>query len=312
MEEKLKDLISTFAQKALGKKADEVLPLLTEEKIGEAIDTLLVWDSQRVEGFKKREADAFERAYKKANAEIMSGFETKFKEKFQFESSKTGLELIEDYIKSIEGSKQITDEQVKSHPAYVALEKSIKNVEKRINDEWQQKYNNLIAEQKRKEVLSHVMKEASTLLEELNPVLPDEPKLRNNQLSWFNKELESMNYEVRENPGGQPTIFILDKDNNRLENQHGSPKDFKEFVSEIAGKYWMFNKTQKRSAHLPEQKGSEKVEKTWQSKIQLRKPANRQEAEKMLQEIQNNAELSKSEKIEAQVALADLMNGTIN
>lgn len=311
MEDKLKNLISDLLSKTLGRKADEIMPLLTEENIGEALNTILSWDGVRVDGFKKKEAAAFEMGYKKATVEQLSKFEQNFKEKFQFDSTKTGLDLIEDYIKSKAGDKVITDEQVKSHPVYTNLEKSIKTIEKRLNEDWEKKYNGLISEQKRKEVLSTVMKEARAHLEGLNPVLPEDSNLKSNQLSWFDKELQDMQYELRENADKTASIFILDKDGKRLENQHGHPKDFKEFVSDIASKYWQFSKTQKRSAHNPTtpagQSGGE--QKQWQSKIQLRKPTNNAEAQKILDEINAHPELSRSDKNEAQIALAELMNG---
>ena len=312
MEEKIKNLLSEFLSKTLGKKADEITPLLTEEKIGDALNTILSWDEVRVNAFKKKEADAFEKGYKKANGEVKTNFENKYKEKFPFDSNKTGIELIEEYVASQASSKEITEEQVKSHPAYTNLEKSIKLNEKRLTEEWEAKYNGLISEQKRKEVLSIVMKEARAHLEGLNPVLPDDKSIRENQLKWFDKELNDMQYEIRENADKTTSIFILDKDGKRLENQHGHPKDFKEFISDIASRYWPFSKTQKRTAAAPE--GSQGASgggepKTWQSKIQLRKPVNDADAQKVLDEINKHPELTKSEKLDAQIALADMMNG---
>jgi hypothetical protein len=309
MEEKLKSLLTEMLVKTLGKKKEEIQPLLTEEKISEALPTILSWDAERVDVFKKKEADGFERGYKKANGEVLSKFEKEFKEKFHVDSTKTGIDLIEEYITSIQGSKTITDEQVKAHPTYIALEKAAKAAEKRINDEWEQKLSAIQAEQHRKEVFSYVQKEAMGLLESLNPVLPDEADKKQNQLSWFNRELQELQYEIRDGENGGKTIFILDKDGKRLENKQGYPKDFKEHITEIASKYWTFSKTKPRSAEQPKGEPAKPGAKTWESKIQLRKPTSNEELQKLINEINSNTELSRSEKLEAQMAAADLMNG---
>lgn len=309
MEDKIKNLLSEYLSKTLGKKKEEIEPLLTEEKISEALPALLSWDAARVDVFKKKETEGFERGYKKANGEVLSKFEKELKEKYELDSSKTGIELIDELVSAQKGSTKITDEAVKSHQLYLDLESRAKKQEKAIEAEWKAKIEALQGEYKRKEVNSYVLKEALAHLDTLSPVLPEEDAKKANQLKWFEAEVLGLNWEIKENQDGTKMLIPLDKEGKRIENEQGYPRDAKDIFTASAEKFWSFSKTQKRSSGAPPAGGGAGAagKKTWEGKIQLNKPSNQQELAKALDSIRNHPELTVMEKTEAQIALADMM-----
>lgn len=308
----IKKLFQSFAKKTLGLKDDDFAALFEadDKPKSDALDVLMNKDAERVGTFKEKETASFNNGFNKAKAEVLGEFETSFKDEFKFQSDKKGLELVKDFVATQVDAKNITDDQVIGHPKYKLLEKAMTDAVKAKDVEWQQKWDGQQGELKMKETLAHVRKEANAVREELNLLLPEDEKLRQNQLSWFDKEVEAGRYETAKDG----KIFMLDESGKKLEDGHGYPVEFKDHIKGIATKYWPLANGQKRKTEDPNAKtktNSQQQPPTWKDKVTLRKASNENELMKIVGELNDNKELNPNELSEARLHAVALYKGEV-
>ena len=244
-----KELLFGVLTKTYSLSEQELSDLLYEKSDGSdeltlkqgALDILLDKDVQRV---KKLQADAKpsleqkekEAQYSRGKKEALEQFEKETREKYGLQESKSeGFDLIAEVVKKETKTKPgITDEDVKKHPVYLDLEKT--TVPKSKYEELENTHNEFIKNQEKSEILSKVHETVLEQLESLKPIHSQTAEVRLNRQKDFLAKFSQWDYQVQEDGNH----LIIDKDGNRLEDGHGNPISFKDFVKKNASLYYDF------------------------------------------------------------------------
>lgn len=212
----------------------------TTESILKSLEDM---DVQRVSSLKKQNADnkdSFNQGYAKATKEQREKFEEEIKEALEVDSTNTGLELINDIIaaKGTSGDgkgTQLTDEDVKKHTAYQAMERTFKKQLKDAADAHTAKVQELETNFAANETFYGVRDTATTLLNGLNPIISKNAKVASTIQSQFLNELKGYGYEKQTDGSFLPT-----KDGKVITDNHGHTVTFDELVKQVAENYFEF------------------------------------------------------------------------
>lgn len=175
-------------------------------------------------------------------------FEKLLKETFGIDSDKEGSELISDISEQLskkakgKDSKDLTDDDVKKHAAFVRMEGEYKKKIADLQKEHTDKLNSLQAESKRKDIFARVSQKALEQFEAMNPVLSDEPKRAAAQRQLLLEKLEGYDFEEVEDK------FIISKDGKVAENSFGHKLEFEDLVKSTAEQYFDFKVATDRSS----------------------------------------------------------------
>lgn len=239
------DIIKNLAVKVLGMTDEEVQSLYKKTDDGQevlvenALDLLVNRDKQRLERIvnthKEELTNIHDKGYKKAQKEVLSAFEQQVKEKYGYQTDKMGLELIDDLITLNKGKG---NEDIKTHPDYLKLERMLQNeyVPKSKLEEIEAQFGEFKTGIEKQKVRNVIVNDALSILDSLNPVLPQDAKKASNLKQLFLKEIENgFDFQLQE--GGNHLIL---KDGKRLETSNMNPVAFGDFVKEKASELFDF------------------------------------------------------------------------
>ena len=236
------ELLKFVITKLFNKTDDEVTALLMEgDKIKDgAGDALLALDQARItrikEGEKAQGQTMFDNGYKKAQKEVLTGFEKTFKEKTGFESDLTGVDLV---LAWGDTQKKVKIDDVKLHPEYLSLEKRLKAAQ----DEWEGKVQKLQQEYEAQRKRGAIKERAWKVLNagEQKPVIPKNPVVAANIEKVFMSQFDGFDYQTAAD--GSDVVI---KDGKRVEDAHGNLITFENFVRGIGEQYYEFTKQDDR------------------------------------------------------------------
>ena len=213
---------------------------LSEQQQTEILNKILEIDAQRVENIKKSvdKKDAFQDGFKKAKSEVLTDFEKGLKEKFGIESDKTGLELVEEVVsKKSEGGQggDITEDAIKRSKVFQDMESNLKKQITTVKTEYETKINEIQDGYKAEQTFSNVSQKALQIFNGLNPILPQNKTVADNQVKFFVNTLKDFKFDVQDE-----RIVVMDKDGNVLEDGHGNSRSFEDIVKETASGLFEF------------------------------------------------------------------------
>ena len=213
---------------------------LSEEQQTEILNKILEIDAQRVENIKKSvdKKDAFQDGFKKAKSEVLTDFEKGLKEKFGIESDKTGLELVEEVVsKKSEGgqSGDLTEDAIKRSKVFQDMESNLKKQITTVKNEYETKINEIQDGYKAEQTFSNVSQKALQIFNGLNPILPQNKTVADNQVKIFVNSLKDFKFDVQDE-----RIVVMDKDGKVLEDGHGNSRSFEDIVKETASGLFEF------------------------------------------------------------------------
>ena len=232
------EILKYSLTKMFGKTDDEIVGLLYEgdalrEDAGEVI---LQLNEEKIAKLKKDRDLNFDKGYQKAQKEVLTTAEKKFKELTGFNHEAEDFEtLVNSYIEA-EGKKKSkatpTDDDIKKHPLFIQLEagRVPKEDYEKVVTEFTDFKNNV----QRNQVLSQIKSKAWDVIAAKNPILPQNQAIANTLRNTFLNELGSYDYE------DQDGKFIVTKDGKRHEGKQGNLVPFESFVQEIAGNFFEF------------------------------------------------------------------------
>jgi len=246
----LNDLLFGVLTKTLNKSEEEISALLytkaedSDELIlkDDALELVLDADVSRVDKIKKSvkpDPEALKSQYSRGLKEAMENYEKELRETYSSASDAQGLDLVKAIINSETKNKsKLTDDDVKKHPLYLDLEKN--RVTKEKYDSLESEFNDYKSNQARNARLSDIKKDVMTIFDTLNAVQSDNPTVARNRINDFLSKFEQANldYEIQEDGN-----HVITKDGSRLEDDHGNPLKFKEFVVQNAQLYYDFAKS---------------------------------------------------------------------
>lgn len=213
---------------------------LSEQQQTEILNKILEIDAQRVENIKKSvdKKDAFQDGFKKAKSEVLRDFEKGLKEKFGIESDKTGLELIEEVVsKKSEGGQggDLTEDAIKRSKVFQDMESNLKKQITTVKTEYETKINEIQDGYKAEQTFSNVSQKALQIFNGLNPILPQNKTVADNQVKFFVNTLKDFKFDVQDE-----RIVVMDKDGKVLEDGHGNSRSFEDIVKETASGLFEF------------------------------------------------------------------------
>lgn len=239
----LSKILTGLLSKAYKLEDGKIAELLKEDaNENDVITSILEIDTQRVDKLKTAgDGGKFQEGYAKAKKEVLTDFEKSLKEQYDLkDSDKMGQDLIAEILTTKapgEGKTggEITDDDVKKHAAYQAMEKNFK---KQLADA-QEKATEKIAEVeknfKRNETFYTVKENANVILESLKPILAKNPTVANTIKNQFFNELKGFDFERQEDG-----TFLVMKGGKVVEDKHGHSVGFDEIIKSIAGNYFEF------------------------------------------------------------------------
>ena len=212
---------------------------LSEQQQTEILNKILEIDAQRVENIKKSvdKKDAFQDGFKKAKSEVLTDFEKGLKEKFGVESDKTGLELVEELVskKSEGGQGDLTEDAIKRSKVFQDMESNLKKQITTVKTEYETKINEIQDGYKAEQTFSNVSQKALQIFNGLNPILPQNKTVADNQVKFFVNTLKDFKFDVQDE-----RIVVMDKDGKVIEDGHGNSRSFEDIVKETASGLFEF------------------------------------------------------------------------
>ena len=213
---------------------------LSEDQQKEILQKLLDEDAKRVEAIKKSvdTKPAFQDGFKKAKSEVLTEFEKGLKEKFGVESDKTGLELVEELVsKKSEGGQggDLTEDAIKRSKVFQDMESNLKKQITTVKTEYETKINEIQDGYKAEQTFSNVSQKALQIFNGLNPILPQNKTVADNQVKFFVNSLKDFKFDVQDE-----RIVVMDKDGKVLEDGHGNSRSFEDIVKETASGLFEF------------------------------------------------------------------------
>ena len=213
---------------------------LSEDQQKEILQKLLDEDAKRVEAIKKSvdTKPAFQDGFKKAKSEVLTDFEKELKEKFGLESDKMGLELVEELVsKKSEGGQggDLTEDAIKRSKVFQDMESNLKKQITTVKTEYETKINEIQDGYKAEQTFSNVSQKALQIFNGLNPILPQNKTVADNQVKIFVNTLKDFKFDVQDE-----RIVVMDKDGKVLEDGHGNSRSFEDIVKETASGLFEF------------------------------------------------------------------------
>ena len=213
---------------------------LSEDQQKEILQKLLDEDAKRVEAIKKSvdTKPAFQDGFKKAKSEVLTDFEKELKEKFGLESDKMGLELVEELVsKKSEGGQggDLTEDAIKRSKVFQDMESNLKKQITTVKTEYETKINEIQDGYKAEQTFSNVSQKALQIFNGLNPILPQNKTVADNQVKFFVNSLKDFKFDVQDE-----RIVVMDKDGKVLEDGHGNSRSFEDIVKETASGLFEF------------------------------------------------------------------------
>lgn len=207
----------------------------TELSESEIIANILKFDVDRVKTIKEETGkEKFQEGIKKAKKEILTDLETEMKDKFKIESSKTGLELIDEIVeKTSKPNDQVTDDAIRRSKLFLDVEANLKNKIKELETAHVEEIQTIKSSYEGEKVFSSVNKNAMKILNELNPILPTNKAIADNQIQAFLEKFKDFNFELQDD-----RIVVMDKEKKVLQDEHGNTRTFDEIVKERASGFW--------------------------------------------------------------------------
>lgn len=240
-----KKLLRALLAKAYKTQDTEIDRILSDDTDDTAAETeVLKLDSTRVAELKKPvKGSTFQDGYAKGKKETLENLEKEIAETFDVdleqveEENRTGLKLVEHVVatKAKPGSGgNLTEDQIKANPVYQKAEQSWKKAVKDKETEWKTKYEQLESGHKKESVFTTVSNKVLSLLDEMNPVLPSDPKVAATWKRNFVNSFKELDYDI------QGDAIVAMKDGKVVDDGHGSTKDFETIVKERAPEYFEF------------------------------------------------------------------------
>jgi len=235
----IKDLLYGVLTKTLNMTDEEVSALLytdaedSEELVlkDDALKLVLDADVSRVDKIRKAvkpDPERLKNEYKRGAKETMEGFENDVRDYFKADIDAKGLDLIKAiHNEATKSKKSLTDDDVKKHPLYLELEKN--RIPKEEYETLKTEFDDFKSNQAKNERLSIIKKDVMSHFNTLNAIQSKNPQVATTRLNDFLSKFENYDYEVAEDGN-----HLIMKNGSRLEDEHGNPVKFKDFVGSTA------------------------------------------------------------------------------
>ena len=237
------ELLTEFLGKTINLPAESIQEKLykkqedgtfSNEFADNALETLLELDRERVSKLKSIDPSDITKFKNMGKAEALTNFEKQIKEQYKVEEDVKGVDLIQSIVRKTSSTK-MTDDQVKLHPLFIALENQKNNEINTFKSTYEDEINKLKNEFSSKEINSKVNDIAIGVLDTMKPILSSDPAKANNVKKLFLSQISS-EYQFQNVDGN----IIPVKDGKRAEDEHGNALTLDKLVQRKAMDFFEF------------------------------------------------------------------------
>lgn len=237
------ELLTEFLGKTINLPAESIQEKLykkqedgtfSNEFADNALETLLELDRERVSKLKSIDNADITKFKNMGKAEALTNFEKQIKELYKVEEDVKGVDLIQSIVRKTSSTK-MTDDQVKLHPLFIALENQKNNEINTFKSTYEDEINKLKNEFTSKEINSKVNDIAIGVLDTMKPILSSDPAKANNVKKLFLSQISS-EYQFQNVDGN----IIPVKDGKRAEDEHGNALTLDKLVQRKAMDFFEF------------------------------------------------------------------------
>lgn len=237
------ELLTEFLGKTINLPAESIQEKLykkqedgtfSNEFADNALETLLELDRERVSKLKLIDNADITKFKNMGKAEALTNFEKQIKELYKVEEDVKGVDLIQSIVRKTSSTK-MTDDQVKLHPLFIALENQKNNEINTFKSTYEDEINKLKNEFSSKEINSKVNDIAIGVLDTMKPILSSDPAKANNVKKLFLSQISS-EYQFQNVDGN----IIPVKDGKRAEDEHGNALTLDKLVQRKAMDFFEF------------------------------------------------------------------------
>jgi hypothetical protein len=211
-------------------------------------------DKERVTSLKAEGSTKWDDAIKKATKEVWGKVEKELKTTFDIESDLQGEELLSHVAETLPekykgiGKKpaELTEDEIKKHPAYIKAEKEFKKQLSDKEKELTDKLNAKETEYSQQQIFAKAKETALTKFKKLGEaILPgDAEKAEKMIQKLLIDELAGYTYQIDD----KGNFIILNKDGKRAEDAHGHALEFDKLVETISKSNFEFKASKERQA----------------------------------------------------------------
>lgn len=231
--------LNEFLSKTLKIGTEDLATLYNEAGDLTGLQIAFDADALRIKKQSEDRTSQYNRGLKEASLKL----EKELKSKYEVESELQGVDLIDSIVLTkVEETKGATKDITK-HPEMLKARAEWEKEQRKRDEEWGTKLKAKDEEFAQTILIDKVKTKGSVLLDELRPILPDEPYKAAQWKQVFLNDLTS--YKFQEHDGD---FIVKDKEGNALKDAHGYDRKFKEFTKEIADKYFSYQKAEDRSS----------------------------------------------------------------
>jgi hypothetical protein len=188
---------------------------------------------------------AKDEAHGRGTREAMAKIEKQIKEKYGVESTKVGIELIDEVlqeqVKAVgKGDPaKMTEEQLLKLPAFAALNDKLVKATNELASVTTKatELEQFKTQAEQREFQNTIVTEALSKFKALNPALPDDVEKAEKQTRLFQKAILDGKYKVEE-VDGKKVIFPVDNDGNYITNSHKARITFDDHVKGVTEEYF--------------------------------------------------------------------------
>ena len=249
----MKTIITGLLSKAYNQDNGKIAELLKDLKDGEQLSQeqeesllrqILDLDANRIknirENVEKEIGTAkFQEGFKKDKKELFEKFEKELKEKFGIESDKTGQDLV-DFIVSEKSEKggqggEVTEDAIKRSKLYQDLESKARKDVADLKTTYDKQIEDINKGHNYEKTYSDVTQKAMTVFNGLNPILPQNKAVADNQVNNFVNSLKGFKFEKQDD-----RIVVMDSEGKVVQDGHGNSRSFEDIIKEQASGLFEF------------------------------------------------------------------------
>jgi len=238
------EILLGLLTKTLNLSEDEIKSLIlkedSEDELKEdVVQILLAKDADRISQIKSKHTDESQNQYKRGIRETAEKFENDIKRIFGIESDLQGEELLAEVKSKLpEGSgegDELTDDKVKAHPLYIALQNEKKKEIDQIKADHQIELETAKGEYDTTLLHNRVVETGVSKIKSKNPILPEDATKAQARLSVVGQKLNEYSWKA-----DGDTLIPVDEKGHQLVDGHNNPITFDDIVENIGSTYFDF------------------------------------------------------------------------
>lgn len=217
----------------------------------DALDLLLKADADRVTALKGDVDKLLTERGAKVKREVMEELERDLRDEFGVKDVPAkGKDLVKHIVQvRAKAGETLTEDQVKAHPLYLAIEEQTRAFPKTLEEKIKERETALKTEFKTKAQTQQAVAKGKTIFQGMRPILPKNAEVAAAQMTLLENHIASQPLQFVEDARGNLVDIIPMKadGSGRLEDAHGHPIKYEDFVRTGAARFFEFEQGERKN-----------------------------------------------------------------